>query len=90
MTHHIGHNGSGKSTLLKFMAGILTPNAGNVEVNKRMAALLELGARFHQELSGRDNVFLNAAILGMGRKEIALRFDEIVEFSASGSSSTHR
>ena len=77
----IGHNGSGKSTLLKCMAGILTPNSGHIEVTKRMAALLELGAGFHQELSGRDNVFLNAAILGMGRKEIAQRFDEIVEFS---------
>ncbi len=77
----IGHNGSGKSTLLKCMAKILTPNDGNVEVFKRMAALLELGAGFHPELSGRDNVFLNAAILGMGRKEIAARFDEIVAFS---------
>lgn len=77
----IGHNGSGKSTLLKCMAGILTPNEGTVEIAKRMAALLELGAGFHQELSGRDNVFLNAAILGMGRKEIAGRFDDIVEFS---------
>lgn len=77
----IGHNGSGKSTLLKCMAGILTPNSGHIEVTKRMAALLELGAGFHQELSGRDNVYLNAAILGMGRKEIADRFDEIVEFS---------
>ena len=77
----IGHNGSGKSTLLKCMAKILTPNDGNIEVFKRMAALLELGAGFHPELSGRDNVFLNAAILGMGRKEIATRFDEIVAFS---------
>ena len=77
----IGHNGSGKSTLLKCMAGILQPNSGSVTVNKRMSALLELGAGFHPELSGRDNVFLNAAILGMGRREIALRFDDIVEFS---------
>ena len=60
----IGHNGSGKSTLLKCMARILTPNAGDDRVNKRMSALLELGAGFHPELSGRDNVFLNAAILG--------------------------
>jgi ABC-type polysaccharide/polyol phosphate transport system ATPase subunit len=80
----IGHNGSGKSTLLKCMAQILTPNAGKIHVNKKMAALLELGAGFHQELSGRDNVFLNASILGMGRKEIANRFDEIVEFSGLG------
>ncbi len=77
----IGHNGSGKSTLLKCMAKILTPNDGTIEVTKRMAALLELGAGFHPELSGTDNVFLNAAILGMGRKEIAARFDEIVAFS---------
>ncbi|WP_420450872.1 ABC transporter ATP-binding protein [Ilumatobacter sp.] len=77
----IGHNGSGKSTLLKCMAQILRPNAGSITVNKRMAALLELGAGFHPELSGRDNVFLNAAILGMARREIEARFDEIVEFS---------
>ncbi len=77
----IGHNGSGKSTLLKCMARILTPNDGEIIINKRMAALLELGAGFHPELSGRDNVFLNAAILGMARKEIDLRFDEIVAFS---------
>ncbi len=77
----IGHNGSGKSTLLKCMAGILQPNAGSVRVHKRMSALLELGAGFHPELSGRDNVFLNAAILGMSRRDIAARFDDIVEFS---------
>lgn len=77
----IGHNGSGKSTLLKCMAGILQPNKGIVTVEKRMSALLELGAGFHPELSGRDNVFLNASILGMGRREIAARFDEIVDFA---------
>jgi ABC-type polysaccharide/polyol phosphate transport system ATPase subunit len=77
----IGHNGSGKSTLLKCMAGILQPNGGSVRVEKRMSALLELGAGFHPELSGRDNVFLNAAILGMARRDIAKRFDEIVAFS---------
>ncbi|WP_051062898.1 ABC transporter ATP-binding protein [Ilumatobacter nonamiensis] len=77
----IGHNGSGKSTLLKCMAKILTPNAGSITINKRMAALLELGAGFHPELSGRDNVFLNAAILGMSRPDIARRFDDIVAFS---------
>jgi lipopolysaccharide transport system ATP-binding protein len=80
----IGHNGSGKSTLLKCMAKILTPNEGHIEVNKKMAALLELGAGFHQELSGRDNVFLNASILGMGRKDIAARFDEIADFAGLG------
>src|SRR3954471_19665167 len=77
----IGENGSGKSTLLKCMAGILQPNEGSVRVHKRMSALLELGAGFHPELSGRDNVFLNAAILGMSRRDIASRFDDIVEFS---------
>src|SRR3954454_13609605 len=77
----IGQNGSGKSTLLKCMAGILQPKAGSVHVSKRMSALLELGAGFHPELSGRDNVFLNAAILGMARRDIAVRFDDIVEFS---------
>lgn len=77
----IGHNGSGKSTLLKCMAGILRPNSGQVDVHKRMSALLELGAGFHPELSGRDNVYLNAAILGMTRRDIAKRFDEIVDFS---------
>ncbi len=77
----IGHNGSGQSTLLQCMAKILTPNAGSIDVRRKMAALLELGAGFHQELSGRDNVFLNAAILGMSRTEIAARFDEIVDFS---------
>lgn len=77
----IGHNGSGKSTLLKCMAGILRPNAGRIDVHKRMSALLELGAGFHPDLTGRDNVFLNAAILGMSRPEIAKRFDQIVDFS---------
>ena len=77
----IGHNGSGKSTLLKCMAGILQPNQGAVRVHRRMSALLELGAGFHPELSGRENVFLNAAILGMNRRDIAKKFDEIVEFS---------
>jgi len=77
----IGPNGSGKSTMLKCMAGILRPNAGTITAHKRMAALLELGAGFTPELSGRDNVFLNASILGMGRREIASRFDDIVEFS---------
>ena len=77
----IGHNGSGKSTLLKCMAGILQPNQGTVRAHRRMSALLELGAGFHPELTGRENVFLNAAILGMGRRDIAARFDDIVAFS---------
>ena len=77
----IGHNGSGKSTLLKCMARILRPNSGEVRVHDRMSALLELGAGFHPELTGRENVFLNAALLGMNRHEISARYDDIVEFS---------
>jgi ABC-type polysaccharide/polyol phosphate transport system ATPase subunit len=80
----IGQNGSGKSTLLKCMAGILQPNSGSVRVSRRMSALLELGAGFHPELTGRDNVFLNASILGMTRRDIAARFDDIVEFAGLG------
>jgi ABC-2 type transport system ATP-binding protein len=77
----IGSNGSGKSTLLKCLAGILFPNKGEVRVDGSLAALLELGAGFHPELSGVENIYLNSAILGMSRKEIAGRFDSIVEFS---------
>jgi len=77
----IGSNGSGKSTLLKCMARILYPNKGSIEVSGRLSALLELGAGFHPELSGRENVFLNAAILGMSKKDIIRRFDAIVDFA---------
>jgi ABC-2 type transport system ATP-binding protein len=77
----IGSNGSGKSTLLKCLAGILTPDKGSVKIRGRVSALLELGAGFHPELSGRENVFLNGAILGLTRKEITDRFDDIVEFA---------
>ena len=77
----IGHNGSGKSTLLKTLTGILVPDQGSVKTVGRVSALLELGAGFHPELSGRENVFLNGAILGLKRKEIEKRFDDIVEFA---------
>jgi ABC-2 type transport system ATP-binding protein len=77
----IGHNGSGKSTLLKCLAGILVPDKGTVVTTGRVSALLELGAGFHPELSGRENVFLNGAILGLKKREIEKRFDDIVEFA---------
>jgi ABC-type polysaccharide/polyol phosphate transport system ATPase subunit len=77
----VGHNGSGKSTMLKCLAGILVPDEGHLSVNGSMSALLELGAGFHADLSGRENIFLNGAILGMHRKELIRRFDEIVEFA---------
>jgi len=77
----IGHNGSGKSTLLKCLTSILQPDEGSVSVNGSISALLELGAGFHPELSGRENVYLNAAILGVSRRDVEERFDEIIEFS---------
>ena len=77
----IGSNGSGKSTLLKCLAGILTPDKGSLSVNGRLSALLELGAGFHPELSGRENIYLNGAILGMTKTEISTRLEEIVVFS---------
>jgi ABC-2 type transport system ATP-binding protein len=77
----LGHNGSGKSTLLKCVAGILQPTSGQIRTVGRLAALLELGAGFHPDLTGRENVFLNASILGMAKKEITARFDDIVAFA---------
>jgi ABC-type polysaccharide/polyol phosphate transport system ATPase subunit len=77
----IGHNGSGKSTLLKCMAGILVPDKGSLQTHGKVSALLELGAGFHPELSGRDNVYLNGSILGMSKKQIDGQFDQIVDFA---------
>jgi ABC-2 type transport system ATP-binding protein len=77
----IGANGSGKSTTLKLLAGILQPTTGSVTVNGRIASLLELGAGFNGELSGRDNVYLNASLLGLSRKEVDRHFDAILAFS---------
>jgi lipopolysaccharide transport system ATP-binding protein len=77
----IGRNGAGKSTLLKILSRITAPTEGKLTLRGRMASLLEVGTGFHPELSGRENIFLNGAILGMGRKEIGRKFDEIVAFA---------
>src|ERR671925_2098465 len=76
----IGANGSGKTTLLKCIAGILRPDSGMIATHGRMASLLELGAGFHPDLTGRENVFLNASILGLTKREVERQFDEIVAF----------
>ncbi len=80
----IGHNGAGKSTLLKVLSRIIEPSSGWADVTGRVGSLLEVGTGFHPELTGRENVFLNGAILGMRRAEIRSRFDEIVEFADVG------
>jgi len=77
----IGPNGSGKSTILKLIAGVTAPTEGNVNVSGRISPLIELGAGFHPELTGRENIFLNGAILGLTQKEIEKNFDSIVKFS---------
>ena len=80
----IGHNGTGKSTLLSLLLGTILPDKGNIEVKGRIASLLELGAGFHPELTGRENVLLYGTILGMSLREVRLVFDRIVEFSELG------
>jgi len=80
----LGHNGSGKSTLLKCIGGILRPTTGEIRTRGRVASLLELGAGFHPDLTGRENVFMQGAIMGMRRAEIISKFDEIVDFAGVG------
>ena len=77
----IGHNGAGKSTLLKLLSRVTTPTSGKISYNGRVASILEVGTGFHAELTGRENVYMNGAILGMTKAEIASKFDEIVEFA---------
>lgn len=77
----IGKNGAGKSTLLKILSRVTTPTSGEIKVKGRIASLLEVGTGFHPELTGRENIFLNGAIMGMNRAEVARKFDEIVDFS---------
>ncbi len=80
----IGHNGAGKSTILKLICRVTTPTKGNIYLNGRITSMLEVGTGFHPELTGRENVYLNGAILGMSKSEIDKKFDEIVEFSEIG------
>ena len=80
----IGPNGAGKSTLLKILSRVTEPSAGYCEITGRLGVLLEVGTGFHQELTGRENVYLNGAILGMGQREVRAKFDDIVAFAGVG------
>ena len=80
----IGYNGSGKSTMLKLISGVMQPSSGSIQVRGRMAGLIEVGAGFHPDLTGRENVFLNGAILGMSKEQIKDAFDNIVAFAEIG------
>lgn len=80
----LGFNGSGKSTLLKHISGVMLPDSGSIRTRGRVAGLIEVGAGFHPDLSGRDNIYLNGAILGMSEKEIAAKFEAIVDFAEIG------
>lgn len=77
----IGHNGAGKSTILKLLSSITAPTSGEIEINGRLSALIEVGSGFHQELTGRENIYLNGSILGMRRREITEKLDRILDFA---------
>src|SRR3954454_3764275 len=77
----IGHNGAGKSTILKLLSSVTTPTSGEIRISGRLSALIEVGSGFHQELSGRENIYLSGSILGMRRREIATKLERIIDFA---------